>query len=183
MTSKIHPVHVKNTHCYKTFLVKHFLFGALAWQTVDVRHKPFLFSHLACSLLQWGAPLRPGPKHWSGRHEVPTLPAPVSLLLLFLQNSCAWMVLFWQRIFFFSFWGGFGRNEEGVADEGFQDLTCPLFSLSKTRGLQRLRIVQQIWSIVISCLSWVNTFWFNESFVWTRTEKLGSEQGNNLYKS
>lgn len=103
MTSKIHPVHVKNTHCYKTFLVKHFLFGALAWQTVDVRHKPFLFSHLACSLLQWGAPLRPGPKHWSGRHEVPTLPAPVSLLLLFLQNSCAWMVLFWQRIFFFFF--------------------------------------------------------------------------------
>jgi len=83
---------------------------------------------------------------------------------------------------FVLFWGGFGRNEEGIADEGLQDLTCPLFSLSKTRGLQRLRVVQQIWSVVISCLSWVNTFWFNESFVWTRTEKLGPEQGNNLYK-
>lgn len=117
-----------------------------------INHRSSL--HLSHSLFQQGVPLGPSPKHRSGSCDVPMLPAPVSLLLLFLQNSCAWMALFWQRIFsvfffllllfFFFFWGGFGRNEEGIADEGLQDLTCPLFSLSKTRGLQRLRVVQQI---------------------------------------
>jgi len=29
VTYKIHPVHVKNTRCYETLLVKSFLFGAL----------------------------------------------------------------------------------------------------------------------------------------------------------
>lgn len=104
MTYKIHPVCVKNTRCHKTFLVKHFLFGALAWKTVDVRHKPFLFSlHLTCSVFQQGASSRPGPKHFSGRCDVPMLPAPVSLL--FLQNSCTWMVLFQQRWVFFLCFG------------------------------------------------------------------------------
>ena len=105
---------------------------------------------------------------------------------IYKQEKVIWPCMsaffFFFLFCFVLFWGGFGRNEEGIADEGLQDLTCPLFSLSKTRGLQRLRVVQQIWSVVISCLSWVNTFWFNESFVWTRTEKLGPEQGNNLYK-
>lgn len=156
MTYKIHPVRVKNTRCHKTFLVKHFLFGALAWKTVDVRHKPFLFSlHLTCSVFQQGASSRPGPKHFSGRCDVPMLPAPVSLL--FLQNSCTWMVLFQQRwgvffvfwvlfgVFCFCFvlfWGGFGRNEEGITYEGLQDLTCSLFFLGRTRGLQRLTTAQ-----------------------------------------
>lgn len=85
--TKFTPCMWKNTRCYKIFLVKHLLLGALAWQTVDVRHKPFLFSlHLTCAVFQQGAPSRPGRKHCSGRCDVPTLPAPVSLLLLFLAK-------------------------------------------------------------------------------------------------
>lgn len=51
--------------CYKTLLAKHFLFGALAWHTVDVRHKAFLFPlHLTPSVFQRGAPWRPGLEPW-----------------------------------------------------------------------------------------------------------------------
>lgn len=46
-------------------------------------------------------------QYWSGRWDVPMLPAPVSHLLLFLKNSRTGMVLFQERWGFFCFGLGF----------------------------------------------------------------------------
>lgn len=77
--------------CYKTLLVKHFLFGALAWHTVDVRHKAFLFPlHLTPSVFQRGAPWRPGLADVMGMSE--------PFLLLWVSSPlCKIPVLEWFR--------------------------------------------------------------------------------------
>lgn len=142
--------------CYKTLLVKHFLFGALAWHTVDVRHKAFLFPlHLTPSVFQRGAPWRPGLADVMGMSEPflllwvssPLCKIPVLEWFCFNRRGgvfvgFVWLVFCCCCCCLGFFWGGFCRKEEGITHKELQDLCCALCSLSKTRGWQRLMAAQ-----------------------------------------
>lgn len=175
--------------CSKTLQWKHFLFGALAQCKAQSIPLPCSSECLSAAESSSGEPLEPWQMWWgcsspSCSRESPPVCAKFLYSGAFVPTGfCAgfgWLVLVvaavWDFLNFFFFRGGFCRTEEGITHEELQDLCC--CSLSKSRGWQRLMAAQKVGSVVMSCLSWVNTF--NESFVWTRTEKLSLEQGNNL---
>lgn len=177
--------------CSKTLLGKHFLFGALARCKAQSIPLPCSSECLSAAERSSGEALEPWQMWWgcsspSCSRESPPVCAKFLYLGAFVPTGFGWVLVgwFWLLllfgifffIFIFFFWGGFCRTEEGITHREIQDLCC--CSLSKTRGWQRLMAAQKVGSVVMSCLSWVNTF--SESFVWTRTEKLSLEQGNNL---